>query len=131
MKTIDDIVQRLRGEYLEMPGLRLTPGQVQRLCGIDSRVCQSVLDALVNAKFLVTSPDGHYARLTEEHIPQPSTDDRGNRRDMLVARPSERRRARSDVEMRRERASLERRWNEQHQASDDVPFATSRPASTR
>jgi hypothetical protein len=72
MKTIDDIVQRLRSEYLEMPGLRLTPEQVQRLCGIEPRVCQAVLDALVNAKFLATRPDGHYGRLRAEQIPQRS-----------------------------------------------------------
>ena len=40
------IIERIRGEYLEMPGLRLTPQQAQRLCGVDQTVCKAVLDAL-------------------------------------------------------------------------------------
>ncbi len=53
---------RIRAEYLEMPGMRLTAPQVQRLCGIDSAVCQSVLDDLVRARFLSTGLDGSYVR---------------------------------------------------------------------
>jgi hypothetical protein len=29
MRTIEDVLNRLRAEYLEMPGLRLKPEQVQ------------------------------------------------------------------------------------------------------
>jgi hypothetical protein len=32
MRTIEDVRNRLRSEFLEMPGLRLTSEQVQRLC---------------------------------------------------------------------------------------------------
>ena len=39
---------RIRAEYLEMPGLRLTPDQTERLCGVERALCQIVLDALVN-----------------------------------------------------------------------------------
>jgi hypothetical protein len=60
------LVKRIRAEYLEMPGLSLNLGQIQRLCGIDRSVCQIVLDSLVDAKFLGVSSDGHYARLTNE-----------------------------------------------------------------
>jgi hypothetical protein len=49
MRTIDDAVSRLRAEFLEMPGLRLTAEQVQRLCGLERTVCQIVLEALVDA----------------------------------------------------------------------------------
>jgi hypothetical protein len=62
MKTIQDVIQRVRGEYLEMPGLRLKADQVQRLCGIEHTSCQVVLDTLVDAKFLCVKEDGHYAR---------------------------------------------------------------------
>lgn len=48
MRTIKDILNRLRAEYLEMPGLQLTAEQVQRLCGIEPKVCQSALDELVS-----------------------------------------------------------------------------------
>ena len=67
MSTMADVMQRVRAEYMEMPGLRLKLEQVQRLCGIERTICQAVLDALVNAEFLCVKPDGHYARLTEGH----------------------------------------------------------------
>ena len=65
MRTIDDILNRFRGEFLEMPGLRLTPEQAQRLCGVERTLCQTVLDALVDEKFLCMKADGSYARLTD------------------------------------------------------------------
>jgi len=58
-------VERLRAEFLEMPGLRLTSAQVERLCGVDRTICKAVLDALVDAKFLRVARDGTYTRLTE------------------------------------------------------------------
>ena len=59
------LLERLRGEFLEMPGLRLTLAQAQRLCGIDPGCCKAVLDALVEARFLCLKPNGMYARLTD------------------------------------------------------------------
>lgn len=59
----DALLTRIRGEYLEMPGLRLTVDQAQRLCGVDRTPCQMALDALVEAGFLCVRPDGVYARL--------------------------------------------------------------------
>jgi hypothetical protein len=59
------ILERLRAEFLEMPGLRLTAEQVHRLCGVEQKTCRAVLDALVSEKFLCAKPDGTYARLTE------------------------------------------------------------------
>jgi hypothetical protein len=59
------ILDRLRAEFLEMPGLRLTAEQVHRLCGVEQKMCRAVLDALVSEKFLCTKSDGTYARLTE------------------------------------------------------------------
>jgi hypothetical protein len=71
MKTIPEAVQRVRAEYLEMPGLRLKSNQVHRLCGIEPTMCQMVLDALVNEHFLCATPDGHYVRVTEGPIFRP------------------------------------------------------------
>jgi hypothetical protein len=62
MRTTDDVVHQLRAEFLEMPGLRLRPEQVQRLCGIERTLCQTLLDVLVAARFLCVSADGTYAR---------------------------------------------------------------------
>jgi hypothetical protein len=62
---MEPIVERLRAEFLEMPGLRLTAQQVHRLCGVDQDACRAVLDVLVSEKFLCAKPDGTYARLTD------------------------------------------------------------------
>ena len=71
MTTIDDIVNRLRAEFLEMPGLRLTSRQVQRLCGVEPSLCQLGLDSLVETKFLSLKSDGVYARTTDGDVSRP------------------------------------------------------------
>ena len=65
------ILERLRAEYLEMPGLKLRIEQVQRLCGIERTVCQLVLDTLVKTSFLSLKSDGTYVRVTEGRSPDP------------------------------------------------------------
>jgi hypothetical protein len=62
------VLQRIRAEYLEMPGLTLRPEQVQRLCGVDGMLCQSVLEALVESGFLSRRPDGAYGRHSNPDI---------------------------------------------------------------
>ena len=56
---IDDVLQRIQGEFVEMPGLRLTAAQAQRLWGLERDVC----DALLGAKFLAQTRDGAFVRL--------------------------------------------------------------------
>ena len=60
---IDEVLQRIQGEYLEMPGLRLTPAQAQRLWGLERDVCDAMLGALVDARFLVRTRDGAFVRM--------------------------------------------------------------------
>ena len=67
MRTISDVLNRLRGEFMEMPGLRLTAEQVRRVCGIERAMCQVVLDSLVESKFLCVNPNGQYGRLMTGH----------------------------------------------------------------
>jgi hypothetical protein len=62
------VLQRIRAEYLEMPGLTLRPEQVQRLCGVDRTLCQAVLETLVETGFLSMRSDGAYARYTNSEI---------------------------------------------------------------
>ena len=59
------VLDRIRAEYLEMPGMKLRIEQVQRLCGIEPTMCRLVLDALVKANFLCLKSDGTYVRLTD------------------------------------------------------------------
>jgi hypothetical protein len=57
-----DALRRVRGEYIEMPGLRLTSAQAQRLWGLDRAACDALLGALVDAKFLFRTRDGAFVR---------------------------------------------------------------------
>jgi hypothetical protein len=57
--------ERIRAEFLEMPGMHLTPEQVERLSGVDRAVCKCVLDDLVRAKFLGVLPNGSYGRSSD------------------------------------------------------------------
>lgn len=59
----DDVLQRIQRELVEMPGLRLTAPQAQRLWGLDREVCNALLGALVGAKFLLQTRDGAFMRL--------------------------------------------------------------------
>jgi hypothetical protein len=69
MRTVQEVLHRVRAEYMEMPGLQLKADQVQRLCGVERTICQMVLDELVKEKFLCVNADGYYARLTTGHHP--------------------------------------------------------------
>jgi hypothetical protein len=59
---VEEVLQRIQAEYLEMPGLRLTAAQAQRLWGLEHDMCSSLLAALVDAKFLRQTRDGVYIR---------------------------------------------------------------------
>jgi hypothetical protein len=61
-RTIQEVVRRIRGEFLEMPGLRLTPEQARRLWRLDETACDAVLGALVDARFLAKTRDGAFVR---------------------------------------------------------------------
>jgi hypothetical protein len=58
-----DLLRLIRAEYLQMPGLQLTPPQAWRLFGLDSTHGTAALDTLVEAKFLTVTRRGAYVRL--------------------------------------------------------------------
>ena len=60
--SVDAIVRRVRGEYLEMPGLSLTERQAQRLWHLEPETCRSLFKALVESGFLRQTPRGGYVR---------------------------------------------------------------------
>lgn len=60
---IDEVLQRIQGEFVEMPGLRLTAAQAQRLWGLERDVCDALLGALVDARFLAQTRDGAFVRM--------------------------------------------------------------------
>ena len=61
-RGIQEVVRRVRGEFIEMPGLRLTPEQARRLWRLDELACDAVLGALVDARFLARTRDGAFVR---------------------------------------------------------------------
>jgi hypothetical protein len=61
--AIEDIVRRVQSEFLEMPGLRLTDAQAQRLWGLDARTCSVVIDKLIACRFLFRTRDGAVMRI--------------------------------------------------------------------
>lgn len=60
--TIRDALQRVQGEYRDMPGLNLTEAQAQRLLGIDRDTCAVVLSTLIQRRLLRRTASGLYVR---------------------------------------------------------------------
>jgi hypothetical protein len=57
---VGDLLRLIQAEYREMPCLRLTKPQMQRLWGLEHFVCDAVVDALVAAQVLRLTASGHY-----------------------------------------------------------------------
>ena len=56
------LVDRVLGEYREMPGLALTIEQARRLWGCDAMTCQRIVDVLVERHVLRWSRDRRLIR---------------------------------------------------------------------
>jgi Fic family protein len=56
------LVQRIRAEYVEMPGLSLTVLQAARFWGLSARTLERVLSSLVESGFLQRDTKGCYRR---------------------------------------------------------------------
>jgi hypothetical protein len=54
------IEERVRSEYLEMPGLCLTPAQASRLWALDHHTSEQILKELVSVGFLACTRRGAY-----------------------------------------------------------------------
>jgi hypothetical protein len=64
-----ELLDRIRGEYSEMPGLSLTLAQAQRLWVLDGRrTCEALLDTLVAEDFLRRTLRGAYVRPTTTSV---------------------------------------------------------------
>ena len=56
----ESLVARVRGEYFEMPGLRVTLAQVCRLWQADVSTCEMLFEYLVRVGFLCQTDSGFY-----------------------------------------------------------------------
>ncbi len=57
-------LRRVKSEFLEMPGLKLTVSQAQRLWGLDRSTCEAVIEQLTESQFLRRTRDGSVVRTT-------------------------------------------------------------------
>jgi hypothetical protein len=67
----DQTLERIRGEFLEMPGLQLTRAQARRLWGLEEGECGQLLEFLVETGFLCRRGRDSYARLTDGRLEHP------------------------------------------------------------
>ena len=63
--TDDDLLRRMRSEYLESPGLHITAAQAGRLWQLDVSTCHRLLRRLVGSGFLLESIDGRFRRVPD------------------------------------------------------------------
>ena len=63
--TRSRLLHRIRAEFRDMPGLRLTCGQAQRLFGIRADICERVLSTLVAEGTLRRAADDRYGIASE------------------------------------------------------------------
>jgi len=54
------LAQRIREEFEETPGLRLTVGEGAQFWGMDEEICRSVLARLLESGFLAKDVDDRY-----------------------------------------------------------------------
>lgn len=57
------LAERVRSEFNEMPGLRLTARQAARMWGLDGPSCGAVIDILIRSSFLRWTRTGTIARM--------------------------------------------------------------------
>ena len=63
---LSGLLQRVREQYSEMPGLTLTKPQAMRLFGVAPSVCAAMFRALVMENFLSCTGDGVFVRSTRQ-----------------------------------------------------------------
>jgi hypothetical protein len=50
--NLESVTDRIREEFREMPGLRLTPAQAARMWGLEADTCRAVIEVLTSCAFL-------------------------------------------------------------------------------
>lgn len=68
-QTLEQLVERVRGEFAALPGLRLTEEQVRRVWGLEPALSSHVLRALVECDYLQLTTGGEYVRVQSSWRP--------------------------------------------------------------
>lgn len=63
MGTSPELLERIRGEFLEMPGLKITTAQACCLWNLSEQTLSGVLDTLIAEGFLLRTPSGEFIAL--------------------------------------------------------------------
>jgi DNA-binding IclR family transcriptional regulator len=59
MRVIE-LLERVRGMFLEMPGTRLSVAQAARLAGVEPSACREILETLTASHVLKLGEDGTF-----------------------------------------------------------------------
>jgi hypothetical protein len=59
---VPDVVHRLRGMFLDVPGTQLSVADAARLSGVDPSICRHILEGLADAQFLTRGRNGTFTR---------------------------------------------------------------------
>jgi hypothetical protein len=60
--NVEVVVERVRAEFEEMPGMTLTVPQASRLFGIEQDECQRIIERLVRSEYLRWTRAGGFTR---------------------------------------------------------------------
>jgi hypothetical protein len=64
---VADITRVIEAEFREMPGMRLTGAQIQRMWSLSDEVCGRVLDQMCRAGQLMRDETGQYFRARDAY----------------------------------------------------------------
>ncbi len=59
---VDTVVERVRAEFEEMPGMKLTVPQASRLFGLEEDICRTIVERLVHVAYLRRTETGAITR---------------------------------------------------------------------
>jgi hypothetical protein len=62
LESREQLLRRIRYEFEEMPGLRLSFAQAKLLFGLEAGCCERILSGLTRSGFLSRTRDGFYGR---------------------------------------------------------------------
>jgi hypothetical protein len=57
---VTQLVERVRGMFVEVPGTRLSVLQAARLSGVDPSICRHILETLTDSQVLKAGHDGTF-----------------------------------------------------------------------
>ena len=63
MSSLHTLIDRIRAEFTDLPGLKLTSAQACRLWQVDERECRAALATLIMEGFLSQTPSGVFVAL--------------------------------------------------------------------